>query len=265
MLSLLPMESNLFDSIAGLPMHPLVVHLAVVILPVSALALVVLAFIPRLAQRYGWLAVSGIAVGTVAAFVAKESGEALAAQVGEPAQHAQYGDLLPPVAAGLLVIAVVWWLMVRGSGKRAAGGSVLRLAVGLVAALAALATVGLTVVVGHSGAQAVWAGEVAASGSGDWATPSPEAPSATKSTAASTTKGTYTLAQVAQHATAASCWAVVSKNVYDLTDWVDRHPGGRARILSMCGKDSTDAFTQQHGGQKRPEADLAGFKIGQLG
>lgn len=141
MLSLLPLETSIFDSIAGLPMHPLVVHMAVVILPLSALALVVLAFIPRLAQRYGWLAVTGIAFGTVAAFVAKQSGEALAAQIGEPRQHALYGDLLPPVAAGLLVIAVVWWLMIRRAGTRTTGTSGLNLAVGVLASVAALTTV----------------------------------------------------------------------------------------------------------------------------
>ena len=82
------LDSSLFDSIAGLPLHPLVVHFAVVLLPLGALGLVVLVLVPKRADRYGWLTVGAIAVGTGAAFVAKESGEALAAKVGEPQTHA---------------------------------------------------------------------------------------------------------------------------------------------------------------------------------
>ena len=82
-------------SIAGLPLHPLVVHFAVVLLPLGALGLVVLVLVPKWADRYGWLTVGAIAVGTGAAFVAKESGEALAAKVGEPQTHASWGDRLP--------------------------------------------------------------------------------------------------------------------------------------------------------------------------
>ena len=76
----IPLDSSLFDSIAGLPLHPLVVHFAVVLLPLGALGLVVLVLVPKWADRYGWLTVGAIAVGTGAAFVAKESGEALAAK-----------------------------------------------------------------------------------------------------------------------------------------------------------------------------------------
>jgi hypothetical protein len=35
-------------------------------------------------------------------------------------------------------------------------------------------------------------------------------------------------------------------------------------ILSLCGKDGTVAFNAQHGGQGRPETELASFKIGTL-
>ena len=74
----------------------------------------------------------------------------------------------------------------------------------------------------------------------------------------------YTLAQVAKHASATSCWSVVNGNVYDLTRWINRHPGGASRILGMCGKDATSAFEAQHGGQGRPERELKSFRIGSL-
>ena len=74
----------------------------------------------------------------------------------------------------------------------------------------------------------------------------------------------YTMAQVRKHANAASCWTVISGNVYDLTKWVNRHPGGRARILSLCGKDGTAAFRAEHGKEKQPNQVLAGYKLGPL-
>lgn len=80
----------------------------------------------------------------------------------------------------------------------------------------------------------------------------------------STSSDGYTMAQVAGHATSASCWSVIGGAVYDLTDWIKKHPGGDRAILGICGKDGTAAFTQQHGGKSKPEATLATFKIGTL-
>jgi cytochrome b involved in lipid metabolism len=91
--------------------------------------------------------------------------------------------------------------------------------------------------------------------------PAPAAPAASSTTPA---PGGYTAAQVAAHDSAQSCWTSISGNVYDLTAWIDQHPGGQAPILSLCGTDGTAAFMQQHGGQGRPEQELATFKIGAL-
>ena len=43
---------NIFDTIAGLPLHPLIVHGAVVLLPLSALGLLGVIFLPRLRKAY---------------------------------------------------------------------------------------------------------------------------------------------------------------------------------------------------------------------
>ena len=74
----------------------------------------------------------------------------------------------------------------------------------------------------------------------------------------------FTLAQVATHNSRSSCYTVVSETVYDVTEWISKHPGEQFAILSMCGKDATAAFKNQHGGQTRPESELASFKIGTL-
>lgn len=76
------------------------------------------------------------------------------------------------------------------------------------------------------------------------------------------TTNSYTLAEVSTHTSASSCWSIVGSNVYDLTSWISKHPGGKKAIIGLCGKDGTAAFTGQHGGQKRPESELKGFSIG---
>ncbi len=75
---------------------------------------------------------------------------------------------------------------------------------------------------------------------------------------------TYTMAQVQAAGTPQKCWAVIRGSVYDLTGWISRHPGGPERIEQLCGTDGTEAFEFQHGGQGKPEAQLATFKIGTL-
>ncbi|MCX6716105.1 MAG: cytochrome b5-like heme/steroid binding domain-containing protein [Candidatus Taylorbacteria bacterium] len=74
----------------------------------------------------------------------------------------------------------------------------------------------------------------------------------------------YTLTQISGHSNASSCWSAINGKVYDLTSWIDQHPGGQEAILSMCGKDSSTAYNDQHGGQKRPANELTGFYIGTL-
>lgn len=76
--------------------------------------------------------------------------------------------------------------------------------------------------------------------------------------------GTYTLAQVATHNSATSCYTAINGSVYDVTPFIRQHPGGMGAILSLCGRDGTSAFEGQHGGQGRPAAELATFKIGTL-
>jgi cytochrome b involved in lipid metabolism len=74
----------------------------------------------------------------------------------------------------------------------------------------------------------------------------------------------YTSAQVATHNNSKDCWAAVNGNVYNLTSWISKHPGGEQAILSICGKDATVAFNGQHGGQTKPENILSTFFIGTL-
>jgi len=73
----------------------------------------------------------------------------------------------------------------------------------------------------------------------------------------------YTLADVAKHSSPKDCWTTVNGNVYNLTPFVGKHPGGEA-ILKICGIDGTKFFMDQHGGMEKQEKQLAGLEIGVL-
>jgi cytochrome b involved in lipid metabolism len=75
---------------------------------------------------------------------------------------------------------------------------------------------------------------------------------------------TYTMAQVRRHNTSARCWSVVNGKVYNLTKWIAKHPGGKANIKAMCGRNGTKAFTTAHGRQASIAAILKGYKIGRV-
>jgi cytochrome b involved in lipid metabolism len=74
----------------------------------------------------------------------------------------------------------------------------------------------------------------------------------------------YSMAQVAEHNTPNDCWSAVNGGVYDLTTWVDRHPGGPDQIIGLCGTDGSDKFNKKHGGGAPAETALALLKIGIL-
>ena len=98
--------------------------------------------------------------------------------------------------------------------------------------------------------------------------PNPEKPQilppASTGTAKPTGSGDITLAEVQQANSPAKCWTIVNGNVYDVTNFAPKHPGGKEAVLKLCGMDGTSAFTQKHGGQEKPEAVLKGLMIGKL-
>jgi cytochrome b involved in lipid metabolism len=49
-----------------------------------------------------------------------------------------------------------------------------------------------------------------------------------------------------QHNTKTDCWIVVEGGVYDLTDFLGEHPGGKKPLVSVAGKDATEQFMMLH-------------------
>ena len=64
-----------------------------------------------------------------------------------------------------------------------------------------------------------------------------------------TTESTHqplTRATVAQHNTEDDLWLIVDHKVYDLTDFLDAHPGGSVVLTQVAGQDATQSFYNLH-------------------
>mmetsp|Transcript_53061 Transcript_53061/g.168396 ORF Transcript_53061/g.168396 Transcript_53061/m.168396 type:complete len:124 (+) Transcript_53061:798-1169(+) len=53
---------------------------------------------------------------------------------------------------------------------------------------------------------------------------------------------TYTLEECAKHNSEDDCWLIIEGKVYDVTKFMDEHPGGGEVMLSSAGRDATDDF-----------------------
>lgn len=269
--------SGPFALIDGLPVHPLVLHGAVVFIPLAALGLLLMAVVPKFGAKLGWLVTGTAAVALGFSFVTKESGEQLEKLVGEPGfDHAEWGERIPIVAGVLFLMTLILWLAQRSWSKKE-GGTGLIVILGVISALIAGASLFMVFKAGDTGARSVWEGEIAAIEAEPTASaePSPTvtssptttaSPDTTKTASASPTSTltAYTMADVAAHNTSGDCWTVINNTVYNVTAWEDQHPGGAARIIQLCGIDGTSLFDGQHEGEPKPEQMLAGFEIGVL-
>ena len=70
--------------------------------------------------------------------------------------------------------------------------------------------------------------------------------------------------EVKKHNSRESCYSVVDDKVYDLTSWIDQHPGGASNILKICGIDGTSAFRGKHDNNPKQANQLEEFFIGDL-
>jgi cytochrome b involved in lipid metabolism len=77
------------------------------------------------------------------------------------------------------------------------------------------------------------------------------------------------LDEVSRHSQASSCWMAIDGKVYDVTQFINSHPGGAKRILEYCGKDASAAFATM-GNKGKPHSAfarslLANYLVGDLG
>jgi hypothetical protein len=153
-----------FEEITGIPAHPLLVHAAVVFVPLLALGALAYALVPPLRFRFRW---------PVALVAARLSGDAFRARlqaknlispeyVSKIADHKQFGDAAMYATLGLALATLVFVLAVPGRPpgfeNARAGGVVLQAIFAVVLIALSGAAVYYVVRTGDSGAHMVWNG-----------------------------------------------------------------------------------------------------------
>jgi len=147
------------DTIFGLPMHPLIVHATVVIVPTATFLVALAALYPRFRAWAGPVPALAALLSCVLVPLSTGSGEALQERVRETSlveDHQEIAGTLIWFVIPLAVVAVLgYWMQRRATAGNAAGK-------GLVAtvAVASVVLAGATLVdvalIGHSGAKASW-------------------------------------------------------------------------------------------------------------
>lgn len=142
-------------TISGIPAHPLLVHFAVVGVPVVALLVAYAAIRPAWHARHKWLVTISAALATALAALTNNTGEALmvlkGASEAEPGiygDHATKAKVVMISAAVMLVLALIYhFVQVKP----------LILVVRILAVVAAIIAIIGVVMTGHAGAALVWA------------------------------------------------------------------------------------------------------------
>jgi hypothetical protein len=163
-----PEEEPLFEQFQGLPLHALVVHAAVALVPLLVIAGLAYALVPRVRSRIGW-AVALLAVAApVAAFVATQSGEELKEVLiakGYPPEtialvtkHEGYGDLTMWFTLGLAVTSALLLVVTSENPRVARLPSWVWLPITAGVVVFGVLSAVYVYLTGDTGAEAVWTG-----------------------------------------------------------------------------------------------------------
>ncbi|XP_016990043.1 cytochrome b5 [Drosophila rhopaloa] len=74
---------------------------------------------------------------------------------------------------------------------------------------------------------------------------------------------TFTRAEVAKHNTNKDTWLLIHNNIYDVTAFLNEHPGGEEVLIEQAGKDATESF-EDVGHSNDARDMMKKYKIGEL-
>jgi cytochrome b involved in lipid metabolism len=246
------------DLITGLPIHPLINHGVAVLVPLAAIGALLVMFIPKFRNTYTPLVLVTVLLATISAFIATQSGEALSERVGLPNAHATQGERLSYVVLIFAILFTVWFALEKTDRIREVFASLFKKVLKVVIPITAISSFVLTILVGHSGAEATWKDRINQNQATALAEtgPKPINPAGTIS---------LTNSEIKTHSSRSDCWSIVNANVYNLTSYVKNHPGGASVIENICGKNGSKAFVNQHNTQGKPNNVLSSFLLGPVG
>lgn len=180
------------DIISGLPAHPLLTHIPVILLPLAVLGVVVMVIKPSWHQRYRWAVLAVASVGAIGTIFVAQAGEKLEEMIiaieGEAASsgweaHSQAGETARTFALLFLLTVLIFVLVpffmerkakaaanASPAGRPAAAGGDgvaaprtstvgpvwLRLALAVLVLAGATGSLITVIQAGHSGSKSVW-------------------------------------------------------------------------------------------------------------
>ncbi|MEO6472076.1 MAG: DUF2231 domain-containing protein [Aeromicrobium sp.] len=153
----------MFNTIFGLPMHPLVVHATVVVVPTAAVCVALSALWPRFRAWANYLPLGLSLLALILVPVSTSSGESLEHNLPHTALIERHADLAEGLLVWVIVVAVAAALMLAYDrfGQNDDKSPAPRwIATGIIA-ISLVSSIGTGVQVGrigHSGAQAAWTG-----------------------------------------------------------------------------------------------------------
>ena len=145
------LPSGVWAEFGGLPAHPLTIHGVVVLLPLLAIFLIAGIFKRDLLKKLHLHTSGALALSAVAALAARSSGYSLSAVVGQPKSHTEWGNYLVLLSIALFLSFVLFSYFSFYKKSKIASSSL-----GVLMAFLAVSAIGMTYLVGHSGAESVW-------------------------------------------------------------------------------------------------------------
>ncbi len=154
----------MLDSFFGLPAHPLIVHAAVVLLPLAAIGIIVVAVMPKARRHYAPLVFGFALAATVAVGLAGSSGEALQKHVQRTElvrHHTQQAETVLPWSIAILALSAVLVLVDRFPDRIPKfNARQVNVALAVLTIVAAIGGTWAVTAVGHSGAKASWSATI---------------------------------------------------------------------------------------------------------
>jgi hypothetical protein len=148
----------------GLPLHVLLVHFVVIVVPLAALCTVLAAAWPAARRRLGIVTPLIALAALISVPITTAAGEWLLTKVGNTPlilAHAALGRTLLPWAIVTFVIATAQWVWFRFGHTRVPAQRArvtITVVLAVAVALIAIGSVATVVQIGESGARAIWSG-----------------------------------------------------------------------------------------------------------
>ena len=161
----------MIESLGSIPSHPLLVHVPVVLVPLSMIATVLMLVSSNVRRRYGFLSITILTIAFVGTVLAARSGRSLLDEYEKSGRsmsdllqdHADMGSRLQYLVGVHLALTIVWIVRSRrpmpldtDDAAALRNRRIVSTVLTCLVAASAIASTAATMDTGHSGSRSVW-------------------------------------------------------------------------------------------------------------